>query len=56
MKKKSIKKLALNRETLAELDGMDLGQAAGGATRLCTELSCVNTCASCSPTCTSRLC
>jgi hypothetical protein len=56
MKKKPLSKLVLNRETLVELDRMDLGQAAGGATTICSELSCVNTCASCSPTCTSRLC
>ncbi len=58
MRKKIVKKLVLSRETLVGLDRNDLGQAAGGATRLCSELgSCgLNTCASCSPTCTSRLC
>jgi len=56
MKKKPLSKLVLNRETLVELDRMDLGQAAGGVTRFCTDLSCQQTCTSCSPTCTTRLC
>lgn len=56
MKKNPLRKLVLNRETLVELDRVDIGKAAGGATYFCTEVSCMNTCASCSPTCTSRLC
>lgn len=59
MKKKTLKKLVLNRETLVELDRADVGQALGGATARCSDVvgSCgLNTCTSCSPTCTSRLC
>jgi hypothetical protein len=56
MKKNTLRKLVLNRETLVELDRGDIRQAAGGATYFCSEVSCVATCASCSPTCTSRLC
>jgi hypothetical protein len=59
MKKKTVRKLVLSRETLVGLDRNDLGQALGGATARCSDVvgSCgLNTCTSCSPTCTSRLC
>ena len=55
MKKTKFKKLTLNRETLTELDRLDLVHVDGGATLRC-ELSGQNTCATCSPTCTSNLC
>lgn len=56
MKRKDLKKkLVLSRETLAELDTFDLKQA-GGATAVEICGSGVRTCATCGPTCTSRLC
>ena len=55
MKKRELKKLALHRETLAELDRLDLVHVDGGVTLRC-EFSGRNTCATCSPTCTTNLC
>lgn len=62
--KKTFKKLALHRETLAELDRTELGQAAGGtgyATCTCYPDRCEysanrNTCTTCNLTCTSNWC
>lgn len=60
MKKKIVSKLALNRETLVELDRADIWQAAGGATLTCRPAVCDfsnrNTCGTCQLTCTSNLC
>ena len=57
MKKKNpLRKLVLNRETLVELDRMNLEHAAGGApTRFCP-YSGYNTCGTCEATCTTNLC
>jgi hypothetical protein len=65
MKKRS-KKLALHRETLAELDRLNLKEAAGGATlNTCPSYTCYpvncdfsnrNTCTTCQLTCTTNLC
>lgn len=65
--KKKLKKLALHRETLAELDRSDdLQGVAGGATmNTCPSYTCYpancdfsgrNTCATCQLTCTTNLC
>lgn len=52
--KKTMKRLVLNRETLANLDeGLD--KAAGGITRFCT-FSGDNTCQTCIATCGTNLC
>lgn len=60
MKKKELKKLVLNRETLAELDRFDLWQAHGGATQTCRpdfcDFSGRNTCTTCQLTCTTNYC
>jgi hypothetical protein len=60
MKKKDLKKLVLNRETLAELDRFDLWQAHGGATVTCRpdfcDFSGRNTCTTCQLTCTTNYC
>lgn len=57
MKKTKLKKLTLNRETLIELDRLDLRQAGGGPTgpRVC-QFSGYNTCNTCQATCTTNLC
>lgn len=58
MKKKVIKKLVLNRETLIELDRNDLWPAGGFARTqppIC-QASGRNTCTTCGPTCTTNLC
>ena len=58
--KKTMKKLVLCRETLRELDRLDLPQAAGGATVTCRPAICDfsgrNTCTTCQLTCTTNLC
>lgn len=55
-----MKKLVLCRETLRELDRLDLPQAAGGATVTCRPAVCDfsgrNTCTTCQLTCTTNLC
>jgi hypothetical protein len=60
MKKHTLKKLVLNRETLVELDRMDLPYAAGGATQTCRpdfcDFSGRNTCTTCQLTCTTNYC
>jgi len=61
MKKNKLKKLVLNRETLAELDGPGLTRAAGGATVTCQPDNCDysngrNTCLTCNLTCTTNQC
>lgn len=55
--KKKLKKLVLNRETLAELDRPELQAAAGGATgaRACP-YSGYRTCTTCQATCTTNYC
>jgi hypothetical protein len=57
--KKIIKKLVLNRETVADLDG-DLRLANGGATITCRPLACqysgYQTCNTCQATCTTNYC
>jgi hypothetical protein len=62
MKKKTAKKLKLNRETLANLD---LQQVTGGATvgqggcatgTTCENSNGAHTCVTCGQTCTSNLC
>jgi hypothetical protein len=55
MKKKELKKLALHRETLTDLDRLDLHQVAGGITLRCT-YSGYNTCNTCQATCTTNYC
>lgn len=51
MKKKAIKKLTLNKESVRRLDPSEMREAVGGATRLCTGTDwCTDTCASC-PNC-----
>ena len=56
MKKKLVRKLVLNRETLVELDRVDIGQAAGGVvTRFCP-YSGYATCGTCQATCTTNYC
>lgn len=52
--KKTAKKLALNRETLTNLEE-NLGQVAGGITLRCP-YSGQNTCNTCVATCTSNYC
>ncbi len=65
--KSKAKKLALHRETLAELDRSQMGQAAGGASNRYTcqsytcypglcEFSGLATCWTCQGTCTTNLC
>jgi hypothetical protein len=59
--KKKVKKLALSRETLADLDKLDLRQAAGGAiTQTCRPVPCEwsgqRTCTTCQLTCTTNYC
>jgi hypothetical protein len=49
------KRLVLCRETLVELDRLDLRQVDGGATALC-EWSGRATCGTCVQTCTTNLC
>jgi hypothetical protein len=51
--KKTVKKLALNRETLTNLEE-NLAQVAGGATLHC-EYSGYRTCATCAATCGTNL-
>ena len=55
MKKKELRKLVLNRETLAELDRSELWQAAGGATRFCPYSGYI-TCGTCESVCTTNYC
>jgi hypothetical protein len=64
--KKQMKKLALHRETLAELDRLNLLTAVGGATlNTCPSYTCYpancdfsgrNTCTTCQLTCTTNFC
>jgi hypothetical protein len=61
MRKKLAKKLVLNRETLAELDGFALQGVAGGATVTCQPDNCDysngrRTCLTCDLTCTTNNC
>jgi natural product precursor len=56
VKKRTIKKLTLSRESIIRLDPSELREIAGGVTNLCTNSddctdSCQQTCA-----CSSRLC
>jgi hypothetical protein len=55
MKKRNQKKLALHRETLAQLEQPDLQQVAGALTRVGC-FSGYQTCASCEVTCTTNRC
>lgn len=55
MKKKDLKKLTLHRETLAELDRLNLVNVEGGATTLC-QYSGYRTCTTCQATCTTNYC
>jgi hypothetical protein len=57
VKKIKRKKLTLNRETLTELDRLDLRRADGGVTgpRACP-FSGYNTCGTCQATCTTNFC
>lgn len=57
VKKTKLKKLTLNRETLTELDRLDLHRAGGGYTgpRAC-QFSGYNTCQTCQATCTTNYC
>ena len=64
--KKKMRKLALNRETLAELDRLNLQEAVGGATQYtCPSFTCYPdncefsrraTCTTCQMTCTTNYC
>ncbi len=64
--KKQMKKLALHRETLADLDRLNLKDAVGGATlNTCPSYTCYpqncdysgrNTCTTCQLTCNTNLC
>lgn len=64
MKKKELKKLTLNRETLAGLDRSGLWQAQGGVTGYCADTrkpyvcpyTGLNTCDSCQLPCTTNYC
>ncbi len=60
MKLKKPKKLQLNRETLTQLDQLDLQRVAGGATATCPDVCYFsngrNTCTTCNLTCTTNLC
>lgn len=59
MKRKTVKKLVLNRETLIELDRSALAPVAAGYTYTACPYcpySGENTCATCQATCTSNYC
>jgi len=48
MKKRAIKKLVLNKESILRLDSSKLGEVIGGATRLCTNTDfCTDSCGAC---------
>lgn len=53
--KKTVKKMALSRETLVSLE-KSLGEVAGGAITLRCPYSGQNTCNTCVGTCTSNYC
>lgn len=65
MKKKHLRKLALHRETLAELDRAHLQEVAGGTQYTCPSFTCYPancdfsgraTCLTCEMTCTTNYC
>ena len=63
--KKSLKKLTLNRETIRNLEGLEVGHAVGGVVQTvpasqcngtcttCAGSNCLGTCQSCPVTCTA---
>ncbi|HEV2856600.1 MAG TPA: hypothetical protein VHC97_27685 [Thermoanaerobaculia bacterium] len=55
MKKKTVKKLALAKETLIPLEN-NLDGVAGGVTLTCEYSGGQRTCATCARTCTTNLC
>lgn len=51
MKKTTIKKLTLNRESIIRLDSSSLREVVGGASRLCTNTdTCTDSCGACTGT------
>lgn len=56
MKKRAVKKLNLNRETVVQLEGVQLQDAVGASSPAICTFSGYQSCASCRVTCTTNYC